>query len=276
MAPHDVQLHHLNLVSQNVMNYASWGLTAVLLWWTVRMGRREHTPFYFLVVLASMLAAFAEPLYDEAFSLYFYSNHGLQSSYTAFNVPQPLWAYSGYALLYGLPAVFICQKVRQGKMTPKSLFAWAGIELAMSCAFEITGINIGTYTYWGPHVFRIVHYPIVIGILEAAQVMCFAIAASQLRHHAKSKWSYLGLFALFPVTFFGANFGAGSAVILAIHVQGASKLAISLCTLVSIGLAISLVQLVSVMIPPASPDAIADAASEQSAPARERSAAAVG
>jgi hypothetical protein len=36
-----------------------------------------------------MVAALAEPLYDVAFALYFYSTHGMQRTFTAFNIPQP-------------------------------------------------------------------------------------------------------------------------------------------------------------------------------------------
>src|SRR6202022_705636 len=165
------------------------------------------------------VGAFAESLYDEAFSLYFYSTHGMQSFYRAFQVPQPVWTHSGYAVLYALPAVLITFKIRNGRLTPNALYMWAGIELAMSCVFEVTGINIGTYTYWGPYVLRVFHYPLVIGVLEAAQVMCFAVAASQLRRWATSPWAMLGLFVVFPCTFFLANFGAGSAVIIGIHLQ---------------------------------------------------------
>jgi hypothetical protein len=248
--------HHLNLVSQNIMTYASWTITVVLIGWAIRMGRREKTPFYVLAILASMVAAFAEPLYDEAFSLYFYTNGGLQSFFTAFNVPQPVWTHSGYAILYALPTIFICQKIWQGRLTAQNLYLWAGVELLESCAFEITGINIGTYTYWGPHVLRIAHYPLVIGMLEMSQVMLFAVAAAQLRAHARSNWHLLGLFVIFPVTFFGANFGAGAAVIVAIHAKGANTTVITLCTLVSMAAAVALVRLAAAMIPapPAAPE----------------------
>jgi len=85
--------HHLNLAGQNVLTYGSWGLTLALLAVAVRLGRKEGgTPFYLLMVLASMVAAFAEPLYDVGFSLYFYSTHGMQTTFTAFGIPQPVWA----------------------------------------------------------------------------------------------------------------------------------------------------------------------------------------
>ena len=69
--------HHLNLTGQNVLTFVSWALTIILLAVTVEMGRRERSPFYVLIVLAAMAGAFAEALYDAAFSLYFYSTHGM-------------------------------------------------------------------------------------------------------------------------------------------------------------------------------------------------------
>ena len=71
--------HHVALTAQDVLTFGSWGITFILLAVAVELGRRERTPFYVLVVLAAMVAAFAEPLYDEAFMLYFYSTHGMQS-----------------------------------------------------------------------------------------------------------------------------------------------------------------------------------------------------
>jgi hypothetical protein len=241
--------HHLNLTGQNVLTFVSWALTIILLAVTIEMGRRERSPFYVLVVLAVMAGAFAEALYDVAFSLYFYSTHGMQTFYTAFDIPQPVWTHSGYAVLYALPAVLITYRIRRGLLTPRALYAWAGAEFGMSCVFEMTGINIGTYTYWGPHVLRVFHYPLVIGVLEAAQTICFAVAASQLRQRATSRWGLLALFALFPATFFGANFGAGSPVIIAIHAARVSQVAVYLCTVLSILFAVTLVRFAAAFVP---------------------------
>jgi hypothetical protein len=254
-APLGVIHHQLNLTGQNVLTFVSWALTFVLLGVTIQLGRRERTPFYVLIVVVSMVGAFAEALYDEAFSLYFYSTHGMQSFYTAFDVPQPVWTHSGYAVLYALPAVLISYRIRNGQLTRNALYAWAGVEFGMSCVFEMTGINIGTYTYWGPHVFRVFHYPLVIGVLEAAQTICFAVAASQLRRRTTSSWGLLGLFVVFPATFFGANFGAGSAVIIAIHAWHPSRLAVYPCTLLSILFAITLIRFAAALLPKPIPSA---------------------
>jgi len=59
-APLGVIHHQLNLTGQNVLTFASWALTLVLLGMTIRLGRRERTPFYVLIVVASMVGAFAD------------------------------------------------------------------------------------------------------------------------------------------------------------------------------------------------------------------------
>jgi hypothetical protein len=254
-APLGVIQHQLNLTGQNVLTFVSWALTLFLLGVTIQLGRRERTPFYVLIVVASMVGAFAEALYDEAFSLYFYSTHGMQSFYTAFGVPQPIWTHSGYAVLYALPAVLITYRIRNRGLASRGLYGWAAVVFGMSCVFEMTGINIGTYTYWGTHVFRVFHYPLAIGVLEAAQTICFAVAADQLRRRTANPWGLLGLFVLFPATFFGANFGAGSAVIIAIHASHASRVAVYLCTLLSIVFAITLIRFAAALLPKPNPSA---------------------
>jgi hypothetical protein len=250
VTPAQVVHHHLNLAGQNVLTTVSWALTVVLLVVAYRMCRKERTPFYVVMVLASIVGALAEPLYDVMFSLYFYSGPKMQTTFSVFGIPQPVWAYSGYAILYALPAIFIVREIQTGKMTPARLWKWAAFELVESCIFEIAGINIGTYTYWGPHVFRMWHYPIVIGVLEAAQVMTFAVAAANLRHRTTAPWQSLALFAIFPVTMLGVNFGAGWPEILSIHAPSGSVWVVRACTVVSIGLAAVWVRLMIAMIPP--------------------------
>jgi hypothetical protein len=241
--------HELNLTMQAILTDVSWGLTAALLVIAIWMGKRERTPFYALVVLAAGVGAFAEPLYDVAMMLYFYSTPGMWTHFTAFDIPQPIWTHSGYVVLYAAPAIYIARQIGHGTMTRRALFVWAGITLLESAAFEMVGINGGLYSYWGPHVFRIFQYPLVIGVLEAAQVICFAVAASQLRARSTGHWQLLGLFVLFPCTFLGANFGAGWPTIIALHLEHTSTPLIAAATVVSIGFAIVLVRVAAALLP---------------------------
>jgi hypothetical protein len=227
---------------QAILTDVSWALTAVLLVIAVWMGVRERTPFYALLVLGALVGAFAEPLYDVAMMLYFYSPPGMWTHFTAFDIPQPIWTHSGYVVLYAAPAIYITRLIARDAMKRRTLFVWAGITLLESAAFEIIGINGGLYTYWGPHVLRVFQYPLVIGVLEAAQVICFAVAASVLRDRQTSLWQLLGLFVLFPCTFFMANFGAGWPTIIAVHLKHTSTPVIAAASVASICLAAVLVR----------------------------------
>lgn len=250
ITPIDVVNHHLNFAGQNVLSYGSWVLTAALLVVAVQLGRKEKgTPFYVLMVLASMVAALAEPLYDVGFGLYFYSTKGMHHTFTAFGIPQPIWAYSGYAVLYAAPAIYICRKLQQGKLTRTGLVPVAGVIFLMSCTFEMIGINAGTYTYWGPHALRIFKYPLAVGVLETAQVVCFALAAAELRRRAGRTSDLLALFVVFPCTFFLANFGAGSAIIIGIHLGNPTTAIVTALSLVSIGAALLLIRLAGSFLP---------------------------
>jgi len=251
ITPDDIVAHHLNHTGQNVLTIASWVITAVVLAVAIHLTRRARDPIFVCVLVASGVAALAEPLYDVMFSLYFYSGHGMQKTYTVFDIPQPVWAYSGYAILYGLPAMFIVKEIGEGKMTPNRLWAWAGVEFVESCVFEIAGTSMGTYTYWGPYEFRLGHYPVVIAVLEAAQVMCFAVACAQLRYRMTAPWQALGTFVIFPVTMLGANFGAGWTTIVALHAHETTVWWVRAATVVSILTAAGLVRLVIGLIPPA-------------------------
>jgi hypothetical protein len=244
--------HQLNLTTQAILTDVSWGLTAVLLLIAIWMGVRERTPFYALMVLAALVGAFAEPLYDVAMALYFYSTPGMWTHFTAFDIPQPIWTHSGYVVLYAAPAIYIAHRIGRGMMTRRTLFVWAGISLLESAAFEIVGINGGLYSYWGPHVLRIFQYPLVIGVLEAAQVICFAVAASQLRARCTNQRRLLGLFVLFPCMFFMANFGAGWPTIIGVHLEHTSTPVVLVAAVISICFAVVLIGTAASFLPPQS------------------------
>jgi hypothetical protein len=244
--------HELNLTTQAVLTDVSWGLTAVLLVIAIRMGVRERTPFYALVVLGALVGAFAEPLYDVAMLLYFYSTAGMWTHFTAFDIPQPIWTHSGYVVLYAAPAIYITRQIARDMMTRRTLYVFAAITLLESATFEIIGINGGLYSYWGPHAFRVFQYPLVIGVLEAAQVICLAVAASQLRARCTSQWQLLGLFVLFPCTFFMANFGAGWPTIVAAHLEHTSTLMVAAAAVLRICFAVALVRAAASFLPPRS------------------------
>ncbi|RAV01572.1 hypothetical protein [Mycolicibacter senuensis] len=240
--PPEIVNHELNHTTQAVLICASWGLTAIFFVIAVRMGIRERTPFYPLMIVAAMLGAFAEPLYDVATALYFYSTEGMVTHFESFGTPQPIWTHSGYAVLYASAAIVIAHRLYHGIMTRQALYKLAGAGFVMSCIFEMYGINGNAYSYYGPHVLRILNYPFAIAILETAQIILFAVAATILRKRVSNAYQLVGLLALFPVTFYGTNFGAGWPMIISLHLPNPQPGVVAVATVLSICLALVLIR----------------------------------
>jgi hypothetical protein len=245
--PFQVRQHELDLLWQNIFTWASWAVVALMLVIACRLWIRQRTPFYLLACLAAGVAALAEPLYDVAFDLWFYDAHNGQpgamySYFSAFGVVQPNWTHSGYIILYANACLYAGRRIYQGRLSTAGLFAVWGIEILSSCVFEIIGTGTNVYTYYGPYELRIWHYPLVIGVLEGTQVVLFTVLAVHIWRRASTWWGLLGLFALFPITMFGANFGIGAPVIIAMHLDAphfsrgivwvATLLTLALCVVV--------------------------------------------
>jgi hypothetical protein len=81
--------------------------------------------------------------------------------------------------------------------------------------------------------------------------MCFAVGAALLRERVSSPLGLLGLFVLFPCTFFGANFGAGAPTIIAIHLDDPSSAIVVLASILSIAMAACLVRAAGSFLPAA-------------------------
>ncbi|MFF3574066.1 hypothetical protein ACFYXQ_40605 [Nocardia jiangxiensis] len=244
--PPNVMRHELDLLWQNIFTWTSWAIVAVMLIIALRMCLRQRTPFYILACLAAGVAAFAEPLYDVAFDLWFYDVHNgkpgaMYSHFTAFGVVQPNWTHSGYIILYSSACIYVGRRIYAGRLNRIGLLAVWVAEIITSCIFEIVGTGTNVYTYYGPYELRIWNYPLAIGVLEGTQVIFFTVLAVQIWRHVSTRWGLLSLFPAFPITMFGANFGIGSPLIIALHLSGptfssgivwaATALTLTLCSI---------------------------------------------
>ncbi|WP_109526744.1 MULTISPECIES: hypothetical protein [Nocardia] len=222
--PDEVRLHELDLVWQNIFTWASWAVAITMLIIAIRMCARQRTPFYVMAWLAAGVAAFAEPLYDVAFDLWFYDVHdgqpgAMQSHFTAFGVVQPNWTHSGYIILYASACLYAGRRMYEGRLGRQGLFVVWGIEVLSSCVFEMIGTGTNVYTYYGPYELRIWNYPLVIGVLEGTQVVLFTVLAVAIWRRVSTPWGLAGLLMAFPITMFGANFGLGAPLIIALHLN---------------------------------------------------------
>lgn len=225
--PSNVLTHELSLLWQDIFTWASWAIVLVMLVIAVRLWIAQRTPFYFIACLAAGVAAYAEPLYDVAFDLWFYDANAngepgaAFSHFTAFGVVQPNWTHSGYVILYAMACLYAGRRIYEGRLSRRGLFTIWGAEILASCVFEVIGTSTDVYTYYGPYELRIVDYPLVIGVLEGTQVVLFTLVAVHIWRRVQTAWGLMALFVAFPVTFFGANFGLGSPIIIALHLEDA-------------------------------------------------------
>jgi hypothetical protein len=263
--PQDVMQHPLDLAWQDAFTYASWGIVAVMLVFAVRMGLAQRTPFFLLAIAAAGIGAFAEPLYDVAFDLWFYdatpegAPGAADAHFTAFGIVQPNWTHSGYIILYAMAALYAGRAMLEGRITRRTLFLFWGLEILASCVFEVIGTGVDVYTYYGPYELRIWEYPLVIGVLEGTQVMLFTVLAVRI-WKAVGNTAALGLVVVvFPITMLGGNFGLGWPVIIALHLQEPefSSTLVWVGTFLSMALCATAVYAASLFLPrpPAAPAA---------------------
>lgn len=241
--PMEVIQHDLDLLWQNIFTWASWAIVVAMVAIAVRMGIKQRTPFYVIAIFAAGVAAYAEPLYDVAFDLWFYDAQNGQPGagylhFSAFGVVQPVWTHSGYIMLYAMACLYAGRRIYEGRLSRRGLFFIWGAEIAASCVFEMVGTGTDVYTYYGPYVLRLWNYPLVIGVLEGTQVMLFTVVAVLVWRKSLTAWGLLSLFVVFPMTFFAANFGIGFPVIIAMHLDGgpAGSALIWAATILTIGL----------------------------------------
>lgn len=222
--PPEVLMTELPLGWQTFFTLASWIITLVMVVIAVRMCLNQRTPFYGIVLAAVCVGAFAEPIYDVAFDLYFYDVHNgepgaIWSHFSAFGIPQPNWSHSGYVILYGAIALYAGRRLYEGKLSKKGLFLIWGAEILTSVVFESIG-STTVYSYYGPYELRIFDYPLAIGFLEGTQTLIFTIVAVQIWRRAKHWSGQLSLFLVFPLTMMGVNLGVGMPLIIALHLDG--------------------------------------------------------
>lgn len=207
--------HSLNMTMQTVMTAGTWALVVFFLIKAIMMCREQNSLLPVLIILAGAAGSIAEPLYDIAFHLIWYIP-GQWSLFTAFGLPQPVWVMSAYIIVFCGPALYITEILHRG-MTKQQFYKIFTTVLLTTAIFEAIAINGGTYAYYGPQPLRILNYPIWVAILEATFIMSFSVAAALLRTHATNKKQHLLVFALFPCTFFFANFGSGFPTLIALN-----------------------------------------------------------
>jgi hypothetical protein len=227
--------HHLNHGMQTVATVVLWAGTVALLVWAARLARQERSPIPVVLVLAVAAGSLIEPLYDTSYHLLWYVP-GQWTLFTAFGLPQPVWVMPAYVMVFAFPALVLYRWIGRGAGTAV-VFKFAALLAATTAVFEITAINVNLYGYYGDAPMRVLHYPLWIAVMEAAQIAGYGVLAAALKRWATRPAHSLALFLLFPANFAFVTLGAGFPTLMAINAPDPSPAVMWVCGLLSMALA---------------------------------------
>lgn len=238
--------HPLNLTMQTVATVMLWAATALILVIAVRRAAKQHSLFPVILVVAVAVGSFIEPLYDTAYHLLWYVP-GQWTLFTSFVLPQPVWVMPAYVVVFAGPALYLYPKFARG-VSRRGVFSYAAITVVTTAVFETAAINLGLYTYYGPHAFRVFDYPVWISVMEAAQITGFAVLAAVFSQRVRNQTNIFGLFVLYPGHFAYALLGAGFPALIAINATTPSVAAVTITAVASMAFAVSGLWLVSELL----------------------------
>jgi hypothetical protein len=229
--------HHLDLTMQTVATVVLWAGTVALLGWAIKIARAERSWVPVVLVLAVATGSVIEPLYDTSYHLLWYLP-GQWMLFTAFGLPQPVWVMPAYVMVFALPALLVYRGVGRGA-GPSYVFKVAAGLAGTTAAFEITAINLNLYGYYGHAPMRLLHYPLWISVMEAAQIAGYGVLAALVKRFATRPAHSLALLLLFPANFAFVTMGAGFPTIMAINTPSPSVAVMWLTGALSICLAVA-------------------------------------
>lgn len=189
----------------------AWEIIAglIVLWtiyYFVKESRRIGSLFPLLFWLGTFMLAFAEPIIDIGMGC-FYPHVGQNTAFELYGREMPLFLFLCY--LGGIAPVMYAfgMKIAEGA---SSSYIWkAFIIMGIGTGiYELITINLGLWTYYSIHSFRIFNYPPVIGFMNGASFLLTSLAVAKFYPLLKGKRQFMAIFIL-PVVFMGAEFATG-------------------------------------------------------------------
>ncbi|HTK63395.1 MAG TPA: hypothetical protein VL595_13515 [Pseudonocardia sp.] len=180
----------------------------------LRMCRSRGSAAPMIMLGGSLLAGFIEPLYCNAFHLWYYSV-GQWSMYSTMGISQPVWSWLSYCPFYGGLTLLVWARIDKGAAR-RDVGRMAALLVAIGIVTEIVCITLGTYEYYGPHPFRVLNFPLWIAVANAVVGMVSGILAARLGPLLPGPrvWAYV---ALVPATMTMVQFGTGFLALDAIN-----------------------------------------------------------
>jgi hypothetical protein len=200
---------------------------AILAIFAVILGRecvRFRSPLPILFLLGGMLGVFSEPFFDLMVCAWYPQVDSGVSIVHAFNVEVPIWLVAPWGFYIGGQAYYVYRALVRG-LHPTKLWLLLPIFWFTNVAFEIPGLLLGVYTYYGPQAFTVFGFPLWMGLSNAIMPITIAVVIYAIRPILVGYRVWLalpivplaglagGAFVGFPM-WWALNSGAGSAATL--------------------------------------------------------------
>jgi hypothetical protein len=237
----------LNLTGQTVLSAATsvvaLGFVVYAAWLCLR--RRTSAPA--LLLASGVLCLALEPVYDEQFHIWFHDGGAMWGTYSAYGMTQPVWVPITYAWCYGGQALLVWRRLADG-MTRAGLLRMTGLLWAIFTVFELVGINLGVYTYFGDHPFRLFGLPIWVEIPNTVLTVVAAVAFARLEPVLRGA-GRASLLAVVPAAFAMLSFGAAFPTLVVLSEVGRPAAVVYAATVVSVALSVAILHLAVQAVP---------------------------
>lgn len=233
----------MNPIGQTIAIWTMVVLIAVFLVYAIIMGRKLKSwlPVLFLVV--GGLGAFMEPAV-EVLGHCVEAVAGQITAFTWLGRPMPLHIALLFVIYFGAPWLIMYPKFLAGKITKSSLWKVYGVTLIIFWVPEILPMSFGMWEYYAPNALHFGHLlpfattPLWFPFYASAMVY-FGFTVICVFHDMFKGWRQLLMVPIATIAIYGAMFGFGFPVYIAINMdipgwlqQAAGLLNIGLCLFV--------------------------------------------
>jgi hypothetical protein len=205
MIPPPVDLP-LNTTGQTVLTVLTSLVAVGNLAFTAMLCRRYRTSMPALITLSGFACFLLEPVYDDQYHIWFHDGGQRWGLYQAYGMDQPVWVPITYLWCYGGLALLVWRRVRAGA-TAAQVRRFTLVLGAVFTTFELVGINLGVYTYYGPQAFQVFGLPIWIEVANTVLSVVAGVAFARLEPLVSGP-GRISLVAVVPAAFAMLSFGS--------------------------------------------------------------------
>ena len=140
--------------------------------------RRGGSPVYLLGMFGGLIAAFNEPIADVLLNCY-HAEIGQWTVFSSFGRDIPLWAVGFYPIYFGGLTLLMYTLLLRG-VTRRTYWILAGAVVLGNVVLEWPVLPLHMYLYYGDQPYRILGFPILVGVLNTLGATLGAVVMAHL------------------------------------------------------------------------------------------------